>query len=62
MKLRDIPKPIAEKKISSQTQYLSGQKPKTIDRSAPLASQPAVQNGPQNNRHTPAPAKTGALI
>jgi hypothetical protein len=32
---------------------------KAIDRSAPLASQPAVQNGPQNNRHTPAPAKTG---
>ena len=32
---------------------------KAIDRSAPLASQPAVQNGPQNNAHTPAPAKTG---
>ncbi|MEC8701716.1 MAG: zinc-ribbon and DUF3426 domain-containing protein [Pseudomonadota bacterium] len=32
---------------------------KATDRSAPLASQPAVQNGPQNNAHTPAPAKTG---
>ena len=31
---------------------------KATDQSAPLASQPAVQNGPQNNAQTAGPAKT----
>ena len=32
---------------------------RATDRSTPLASQPAVQNGPQNNSQTAGPSKTG---